>query len=350
MERRLLKDIIKSHKSFCDGYTYQRDSAESHSQRYIPVSNGVIRDIGKIGGVDCFRVYVNLLLNINWKNEITTSLKILLSQIDRERQYQDKLKEQLMQLSDNDLIALRDTNGDRITEIKDINYVFKIKLKKQKGAATRIRCVNEGIFKLKSKNSNNTLLSVYARIKSATLPELKYSEISLETISEDLGIAAKTVNQAVNFLSDNGYLKIMHKPYNPDVNKRGTNRYRVYDYQSTAYKAKLGLIAFPKIMSQEFKQESERDKLIEQLISNPKEYCPCILNGALAAAFYERHSPLYRVFYDAPKKPKYVVNLADQLCGIKDDYRAIIIPSKISEPMQGKLLEMLDYVSCPIFF
>lgn len=261
------------------------ENQTSHVGRYILIPNSVIRGMGELGGVDTFRLYAELLLRKDWRNELIVTPKLLLGQLNRSKQYWEKqLKSQLQALIDNGLIEVN-------AEIEDmgINDYLHIRVLLLEGAVTEVKCVNVAIFDLDTTVSVNTLFAIFVSIKMCVDKEAKFARVPKDTLALRTDVEVKTVGKAINALEDNGYIGIRRGIYHEDKKKKEVNKYYVYDYNSLFWKVKHGLASIPEkqALSEQENAEAEIEKAITEVMSDPRKFSPCTFEGLPARLFHE---------------------------------------------------------------
>lgn len=266
------------------------ENSTSHLERYFSVPNEVIRSIGDFGGTEAFRLLTEIYLHRGFQPELYITPNMLLRRIKRSKQYWCKqVKVQLKMLVEKNILEI-DVNGDDTNDIDKVglNDELKITVVIKPGCpATHIKCVNAEIFNLQSIISANTLFAVFAYLKMAVDKDVGFARISLETLENGLGVSDRTIEKAINILEAEGFLKVRRGSYNPLLEKKQCNEYKVYDYNSLMYREKHGLVSFAEKQNISDSEEAEtnvREK-ISEVINDPAKYCPCVFMGMAANLF-----------------------------------------------------------------
>jgi hypothetical protein len=278
----------------------------------------------ELGGVDTFRLYVEILLHKNWRHELLVTPKLLLSQLKRSKQYWDKqLKSQLQSLIDNGIIE-----ADAKIDCMGMNDYLHIKVLLLEGATTEVKCMNDAIFDLHTTVSVNILFAIFVSIKMCVDKDVQFARVAKETIEARTGIEVKTVGKAINVLEDNGYLGIRRGIYNKDKKKKETNRYYVYDYNSLFWKVRHGLASLPEkqLLSGREEAETEIEKVIAEVMSSPRKFSPCVFEGLPAKLFYE-----YYQTFDYGNL--FTISTLAEMSGFVNKYEGIL-----DEPLGGVII------------
>ena len=264
------------------------ETSTSHNERFILISNSIIGNIGALGGVDVFRLYVELLLQKNWRNEVTTTPNLLLKKLERSKQYWEKqMRVQLQTLIDKKIISV----GNNI-ENAGINDYMTITVLIISGPATEIKCVNEELFCIQDLVSSNVLFAVFAFIKQCTDRDVGYARVAMSTIADGLDLSVKTIEKSIKILEDNGFLRVIRGIYDPVTSKKANNKYRVYDYNSLMWKVKHGLASLSErqTLSESEQAEAEIERKISEVLSNPAKFAPCVFKNMPAMMFFDYYS------------------------------------------------------------
>ena len=261
------------------------ETSTSHNERFVLISNSIIRNIGSLGGVNVFRLYVELLLQKNWRNEVVTTPSLLLKRLERSEQYWRKqMRVQLQTLIDKKIISV----GNNI-ENAGINDYMTITVLIISGPATEIKCVNEELFYVQDLVGSNILFAVFAFIKQCTDRDVGYARVAMNTIADGLDLSVKTIEKAIRILEDNGFLRVIRGIYDPVTFKKANNKYRVYDYNSLMWKVKHGLASLSErqALSESEQAEAEIERKISEVLSDPARFSPCIFKNLPSMMFFE---------------------------------------------------------------
>ena len=271
------------------------ENRTSHLKRAIPYQNDVIRSISDIGGVDAFRLYTEINLRKGFQPELYITPNILIRRLGRSEQYWRKqVKGQLKLLVEKNILEV-EIDGDDSNNIDKagLNDELKITVIINPGSpATYIKCVNTEIFNIQESISSNTLFAVFVYLTMAVDNDVGFARVSLETLEKGLGVSDRTVEKAINVLEAEGFLKVKRGSYNPLLEKKQCNEYKVYDYNSLMHRAKHGLVSFAEKQSISESEEAEsivREK-ISEVMNAPVKFCPCVFMGAAANLFRDYYA------------------------------------------------------------
>jgi len=275
------------------------ESTTSYMERYILIPHTIIKNIGKLGGVDAFRLYAELLFQRNWKNEVCTTPNLLLAILNRSEQYWRKnLKNQISILVHNKIITI-----DKDVRSININETVVIKILFLPGHLTKVKCINEEIFKLQTTTNVNTIFAIFVFVKRCINKETGYARVKMKTVAKGIGVSEKTVEKAIKTLETEGFISVNRGKYLKDLSMNECNKYRVHDYNSLIYKAKHGLVSFAEKqkISENENVEKEMDKIITEFLAYPEKYSPCVFKGQLASIFREycdviKHESIFEIY------------------------------------------------------